>query len=196
MIRITSNFLRPTPLANPYFIRAIGTKTGQQHDTTTKASPEQLAQVADKLSDGLVRFFVAPHPYYLYTKDVAFIDNIRNVKTQGITQYALQLTLVRYYYAIRYAQRKMQLLSLVKVPEESCIKIRWRITMRPGLSRLLAAVSKYHELENWRDGISTMHVNKDGLIYCHVCDNIDVDISEGKIKKTIKNSLVDRGLSV
>lgn len=196
MIRITTSYISPGYLVNRCFFRAVGIKAGQIQDKPSKASPEQLNIVADQLSNRLVKFFSAPHPFGLYTKDVVFIDNIRSVRTQGISQYAIQIALIKLYYAVRYSSNKLELLSLVRVPEESCIRIRWRIITKPGIMQFFFMLHKFRSTENWKDGISTMHVNKDGLIHCHVCDNIDVDLDEGKIGKTIKKTLVNRGLHV
>lgn len=162
----------------------------------SKASPEQLTLVANQLVHHLPRFFSQPHPFDLYTKDIVFIDNIRSMRIQGASQYALQIALIKLYHNIRYTSVKAELLNLVKYPEESCIKIRWRIITKPGIIQFILFFYKFHSIEKWKDGISTMHVNKEGKIYCHVCDNIDVETDDIKIKKVVKNPLVDRGLNV
>lgn len=165
-------------------------------DINNKASPEQLAQVSNQLVISLPRFFSHPHPFNLYTKDIVFIDNIRSIRVQGLTPYAIKISLIKAYYALRYTSAKVELLNLVKQPEESCIKIRWRVITKPGLLQFILFFYKFHSTEKWKDGISTMHVNKEGKIYCHVCDNIDLETNDVEMKKTIKNPLVDRGLSV
>lgn len=56
---------------------------------------------------------------------------------------------------------------------------------------------KIKSIDEWKDGISTMYVNKDGKIYCHVCDNIDVDTDDLDNKQknpSLKSRLVERGL--
>lgn len=167
-----------------------------QNNNQGKASSEQLALLADKLVYHLPRFFTSPHPFNLYTKDVIFIDNVRYIRIEGLSKYAFRLALIKIYYALSYTSVKVELLNLVKHPEESCIKIRWRAITRPGHLWFILNFYKYHSHKEWKDGISTMHVNKDGRIYCHICDNIDVETDDTEIKKTIKSPLVSKGLNV
>lgn len=150
------------------------TNTGNNN----KASLAQLAQLEKKLLLQLPHVFGKPHDLGMYTKDIVFVDNIRNIKTRGILTYALQLNLLRYYFSIRYSSVTLELLNLVKHPDESYIRVRWRIIKKPGIIASFLFVWKFaksfQELDRWRDGISTMHVNNQGKIYCHICDNIDV----------------------
>lgn len=152
----------------------------------TKASLDQLVKLEAILANHLPRFFIEPHPLKIYTQDVLLIDNIRGRRVQGLTKYGLHISLVKFYSLLRYNSVKLELLNLVKHPEESCIKIRWRVVTKPGLIRYLTLFGGFKSLGDWRDGISTMHVNKDGKIHCHVCDNIELD-ETGKEKQSIKN---------
>lgn len=173
--------------------RALATQANEN-----KASLEQLTQLEQEFAAELPKFFNKSHNLTLYTKDIVFIDNTRNLKTQGINQYVLQLYMIKFYYNLRYTSIKVELLNLVKNPEESYLRIRWRVVTKPGLLKTFLLLHKLFNTESWRDGISTMHVNSDGKIYCHVCDNIDVntdDIKE-KQKSSVKNPLVDGGISV
>lgn len=161
-----------------------------------KASLEQLTRVANTMTAHLPRFFSTPHPFEIYSKDLVFIDNIRTKRLQGLGQYALLVSTIKIYYFIKYSSSKVELLNLVKNPEESLVKIRWRVVSRPGVIRFLLAPFKFHNSEMWTDGISSFYVNKDGKIYCHVCDNIDVEDDSGKVKKAVKNTLVNRGVHI
>lgn len=180
--------------------RSLSSVPRQQFtDNTNKASPQQLAFLEDHLAAQLPKFFSTPHPIYCYSNDIKLIDNIRGVRVQGITNYALQIGLIKIYHLFRYASVKVELLNLVKNHEESLIRIRWRIVTKPGLLYFMIFFWKYHQNDRWTDGISTMHVNSEGKIYCHICDNIDIetDISGGaKQKRGLKNPLVDGGLNV
>ena len=169
---------------------------GDPLNKENKASLEQLNLIADVLVKHLPRFFTSPHPLHLYTKEVVLIDNIRSTRIQGLPQYALKLYLVRLYFNLRYTRSRVEVLNLVKHLEESCIKVRWRVVSKPGLMQFILFFYKFHSTEIWTDGLSTMHVNKEGKIYCHVCDNIDVEKDDIKVKKEAKNPLIDRGLNV
>lgn len=161
-----------------------------------QASLDQLVKVAEAMTFHLPRFFTTPHPFSLYSKDVVFIDNVRQIRTQGVGPYATRMGLVKLYHRLRYSSSRCEVLNLVKHPEESCIRVRWRIVSKLGLVQFFFFFYKYHDMEHWTDGVSTLYVNSDGKIYCHVCDNIDIDQSKTEIKKTIKNPLVNRGLNV
>lgn len=172
-----------------------------QHQQQNKASLEQLISLEKMLSLHLPNFFNRPHPLTIYTQDLIFIDNIRGNKYKGIASYAIRINLFKLYHVLNYSSNKVELLNLVKNPEESYIKIRWRVISKPGIMYFLLNfwrfLSKSNEL--WKDGISTMIVNRDGKVYTHICDNIDVEIDEKKrstTKEAIKNRLVNRGLNV
>lgn len=179
------------------FGRTLLATNASAANNDNKASPDQLTALENKLANELPRFFVRPHNYSLYTKDLVFIDNTRNVRTEGITQYILRTQMIKIYYGLRYTSIRVELLNLVKNPEESYLRIRWRIITKPGMFKTLILLFSTKKADNWKDGISTMHVNKDGKIYCHVCDNIDVDTDDIEAKaKEVKDPLVSRGLSV
>lgn len=164
-----------------------------------RASPQQLIALESQVVQHLPKFFSHPHPLDHYTSDVKFINNIRGVQTQGLTAYALQLSLYKTAYFLKYTGLKVELLNLVKNPEESFLRIRWRIVSKPGFLYLMLFFWRFNQKALWTDGISTLHVNNQGKIYCHVCDNIDIgtdDTSKTKQNQGLKTPLVDRGLNV
>jgi hypothetical protein len=163
---------------------------------TTKASLEQLTRVADIMTGHLPKFLTTPHPFQIYSKDIVFIDNIRSKRVQGLGQYALQVGITKLYFTIRYSSTRMELLNLVKDPEESCVKIRWRFVSKPGLIRFILFPFRFHSDEIWTDGISSFYVNTEGKIYCHVCDNIDHEEDTRNVEKVVKNPLVSKGVHV
>lgn len=170
----------------------------QNGDDQNKASLEKLTLLGKELEYHLPKLFVAPHPMTFYTKDLIFIDNIRGVKCKGLSQYSLHITLIKLYHHINYSSTTLNLLNLVKNPEESSIKIRWRITSKPGLIHAILFFWNYNSKssEIWRDGLSTMVVDRDGKIFCHICDNIEADLNKEapSTKETLKERLVNRGL--
>jgi len=58
----------------------------------------------------------------LYTNDVVFEDNIRNIKTYGLRAYACYATLFKMYANL----------------DESCIKVRWRVVGDQQFSMFIA----------------------------------------------------------
>lgn len=163
-----------------------------------KASAEQLHNLETKLVHMLPKFFSSPHDYTIYTKDVILVDNIRGTWAQGLAQYALTLNMVKFYHAFRFSINRIEILNLVKNAEESYIRIRWRIISSPGNLRMWRFYWKAKKIDQWKDGISTLHVNKDGKIFCHVCDNIDLQTETSTVKQepSLKTPLVDRDLNV
>lgn len=200
---INNNHLPPSnPLAHlnqPQRITEAGNgKPNKTNGEGDKANPEQLTAVAETLQSLLPKFFTRPHDFSIYTKDIKFVDNIRGIKTIGTSQYLTQVQLIKFYHMLRYTHTRVELLNLVKNPQESCVKIRWRVITRPGLIQHALKFRELAKLENWKDGLSTMYVNREGKIYCHICDNIDTEVNDTSLssKKTIKNPLVSRGISV
>lgn len=167
----------PPNLFLPTSCRFLSTINNKNNDN--RASLAQLVELEQKLLHTLPYFFSKPHVLSIYAKDIVFVDNIRNVRTQGLNSYVLQIYLIKFYYALRYSSVKLELLNLVKHPDESYLRVRWRIVKRPGLIftyfnsfRVFTEPAK--NFDRWKDGISTFHVNNQGKIYCHICDNIDV----------------------
>lgn len=169
-------------------------------DKDQRATMEQLTELEARVQEEGRNFFQKTLNSSYYTKDLLFINNIRNIRTTNLAQYVMQINLVKAYYAINYTTTRCELLNLVKNPEESYIRIRWRFISRPGLFRIVLTFWKFIEHEKWTDGISTLYVNRDGKVYCHVCDTIDVDLNDLghlKRKKSLKERLMDRsGVSV
>lgn len=167
----------PPNLFSPTSCRFMSSMNNKNNGN--KASLAQLVELELKLTHHLPYFFTRPHYLGIYTKDVVFVDNIRNVRTQGLNSYALQIYLIKFYYALRYSSVKLELLNLVKHPDESYLRVRWRIIKRPGviftyINSFKIATGPSKNFDRWKDGISTFHVNNQGKIYCHICDNIDV----------------------
>lgn len=164
-----------------------------------KASLDQLMAIEKVINEHAPMFFSRPHPFILYTKDIIFINNTRKPPTQtvGVTSYVIRLSLVRLYYSIKFTRAELKILNIVKHPEESFIKLRWRFVTRPGMLHLLFNIRNVTTLTTtWDfDAISTFHVNKDGLIYCHICDNVEAQYDEldELSKKSIKAPFIERG---
>lgn len=172
------------------------TQTNQKNQTESqKASPQKLAEAENRIQTHANLFFQVSHPMKFYTKDVIYIDNIRGVKSRGFINYYMQMKLIQLYHNIRYSSSNLEILNLVKYPEESFIKIRWRIISRRGVIAIALNASGVKKLgrELWKDGISTFHVNEEGLIHSHICDNVDRGLDETD-KSTLKNPIVNQGL--
>lgn len=148
-----------------------------------KANQAQLYNIELALQEHVPKFFSYSHPYGYYSSDMVFNDNIRGVKLQGLTKYATRINLIKIYFTLRYSSNRMELLNLVKNPEESFIKVRWRIKSKPVFKTYLGK-------EIWNDGISTFHVNSNGKICSHICDNVQTDTKESLVFKRINDTLI------
>ncbi|XP_064458124.1 uncharacterized protein LOC135368647 [Ornithodoros turicata] len=155
-----------------------------------RPSEEQLQKTFSVLADCLPKFFVQPHAYHLYHKDVIFQNNIRGVTTYGLTSYVQQLALVRVLGHLRYANVKLEVLKMTLHKEDGTIRIRWRITGVSGLRVLLMfwkfKIWQWKKMMNqeaeWTDGFSIMYLGADGLIYKHECDKIMPDEEPKELK--------------
>lgn len=176
-------------LAFRQLIRPLATNSKSVAADANKASPEQLGAVEASALKQVPDFFKRPHKLDSYTNDIKFIDNIRGIKTVGTFKYALQLSFIRLYYSMKYSAARAEILNLVKNNEESYVRIRWRLIGKPGLIRIV--ILKFGE--NWKDGISTLYVNKEGKVHTHICDNIETDINKTGAKV---DSVVNRGVTI
>lgn len=169
--------------ANRYFyiVRNLTSNVGNNIDK--KASNEQLYNIEQALLERVPKFFTQAHPSAYYSNEIVFIDNIRGFKTTGLTKYIFRINLIKSYFTIRYSQNSMELLNLVKSPEESLIKVRWRIKSK-------AVLKTYLGKETWRDGISTFYVDQQGKICSHICDNVQLDAKENLVFKQLKDTLI------
>lgn len=143
-----------------------------------QASLDQLIHVEKILSEYAPRFFTDVHPLSIYTQNLVFVNNLRGLKTEGLQRYLTQLMIYRMYYTVRYLRSRVEVLNLVKHPEESFIKLRWRVVSdHRVLGTTLMTYQVRPKKERWKDGLSTFYVNSDGKIYYHICDNVDADIT-------------------
>ncbi|OQR76315.1 hypothetical protein BIW11_07851 [Tropilaelaps mercedesae] len=164
-----------------------GTKISQENRKVTdiggKATEEQLAQMERDLAETIPVLFHAPHNYKLYTQGVIFEDNIRNIRTNGLPSYAMQISMIRFWGHIRYAHIKMNVLKVYSDPVDSSVKVRWRVDGISGL-RMIFSLWKY-SIFRWRealgdkgyhvDGFSIFFVNSEGKIWKHVADKMMPD---------------------
>ncbi|RWS31465.1 uncharacterized protein B4U80_01177 [Leptotrombidium deliense] len=77
------------------------------------------------------------HDYNMYSNDIVFEDNIRHLKTQGILAYRQSIMFLKIFLSIKYAAVGVSILKMTKHPEDSSIRVRWRISGSPGLVKLL-----------------------------------------------------------
>ncbi|CAL4079083.1 unnamed protein product, partial [Meganyctiphanes norvegica] len=150
---------------------------------TGKPNAEQLSKVLDSLSEYLPKLFLQPMDYTIYSQDLVFENRIRGTRTVGLFPYVKQVALLRTVGHLRFAYVKFQILKITKHPEDSTIKVRWRITGISGLKalfqfwkiRLWDWKTVTSQMENWHDGFSIFHVGGDGLVYKHIADSMMPD---------------------
>ncbi|KAJ3640649.1 hypothetical protein Zmor_027197 [Zophobas morio] len=159
-----------------------------------KPSPDKLSHVYDVLMNNLPNFFTKTMDYSIYHPELVFENNIRGTTTVGLYHYVKQLALLRTVAHLKYAYVNFEVLKITKHPEDSTIKVRWRIR---GISALKVMVTfwKYKlwnfreifdKTEAWYDGFSTFHVNTKGEVYKHVADKMmpDSDRAPAKVPVT------------
>ncbi|XP_018562599.1 uncharacterized protein C6orf136 homolog isoform X2 [Anoplophora glabripennis] len=151
---------------------------------SNKPSPEKLNHVYNILGETLPKIFIQPLDYSIYHPDVVFEDHIRNIRTEGLYSYVKQVALLRTVGHLRFAYVKFEILKITQHPEDSTVKVRWRIRGVSGL-RVMLLFWKFRlwnfrqmvddKSENWYDGFSTFYVNSEGQIVKHVADKMMPD---------------------
>nr|XP_033326185.1 uncharacterized protein LOC117220387 [Megalopta genalis] len=156
----------------------------KQPSDNRKPSEEQLQHIFNCLRDDLPLVFVRSLNYRIYTPDLVFVNNIKGTVTTGLNQYMKQVTWIRLLGHLKFAYVRLQILKMTSHPEDSSIKIRWRIVGMSGTRVFLTfwKIKAWHmktHAENdsdlWYDGFSTFYVNNDGKVFKHVVDKIMPD---------------------
>lgn len=158
-------------------------KNAKLEDSSEKPSPEKLEHVYRVLRDNIPKLFIQPMDYKIYHPDVIFENNIRGTRTVGLYPYVKQVALLRTVGHIRYAYVKMDVLKITKHPEDSTVKIRWRVRGISGLQvmflfwkyKIWNVNELFEKTEAWYDGFSTFYINGDGHIVKHVADKMMPD---------------------
>ncbi|XP_078045358.1 uncharacterized protein LOC144474416 [Augochlora pura] len=156
-----------------------------------KPSEEQLQNVFNSLREDLPLVFVRTLNYHIYTEDLVFVNNIKGTVTTGVLQYMKQVAWLRLLGHIKFAYVKLQILKMTSHPEDSSIKVRWRIIGMSG-TRIFLTFWKLkawqirqqaeNESDLWYDGFSTFYVNNDGKVFKHVVDKLMPDQNDFKEK--------------
>ncbi|EEZ97674.1 uncharacterized protein C6orf136 [Tribolium castaneum] len=164
--------------------------------SSNKPPPEKLSRVYDVLMNTLPHLFTTTMDYSIYHPELVFENNIRGTTTVGLYHYVKQIALLRTVGHLRFAYVKLEVLKITKHPEDSTVKVRWRIR---GISALKVMLTfwkyklwNFHEIfdktEAWYDGFSTFYVNADGEVYKHVADKMMPD-SDSVTEKTRDTAL-------
>ncbi|XP_032513342.1 uncharacterized protein LOC116767199 [Danaus plexippus] len=148
-----------------------------------KPSEEQLMKVFHSLSKTMPQLFVKPLDYSIYHPNLIFVNNIRGVTTVGLFHYVKQVALLRTVAHIKFAYVNFEVLKITAHPEDSSVRMRWRIKGISGLKvffmfwkyKLWNLKEVFQDQEMWYDGFSTFYVGTDGLIQKHVADKVMPD---------------------
>ncbi|CAK9821762.1 Uncharacterized protein C6orf136 homolog [Anthophora retusa] len=173
-----------------------------EHDkqpSEDRNSPEtQLQSVFNILSEDLPFLFVKPMDYRIYTSDLVFVNNIKGTTSTGLHHYIKQIAFLKIIGHLKYAYIKLEVLKMTMHPEDSSIKVRWRIVGISG-TRLFLTFWKFklwnakeyiQDAQSWYDGFSTFYVNNDSKVFKHIVDKMmpDQDTKE-KVKTPIEAKL-------
>ncbi|CAH0600839.1 unnamed protein product [Chrysodeixis includens] len=148
-----------------------------------KPSEEQLMKVFYTLSDTMPNLFVKPLDYSIYHPNMVFINNIRGTTSVGLFHFVKQVALLRTVGHLKFAYVKLEVMKITAHPEDSSIKMRWRIKGISGLKvffmfwkyKLWNMKQVFQDQELWYDGFSTFYVGPDGLIQKHIVDKVMPD---------------------
>lgn len=148
-----------------------------------KPSEEQLMKVFHILSSTMPNMFVKPLDYSIYHPNLVFVNNIRGITTVGLFHYVKQIALLRTVGHLKFAYVNFEVLKITAHPEDSSIKMRWRVRGISGLKiffmfwkyKLWNIKQTFQDQELWYDGFSTFYVGGDGLIQKHIADKVMPD---------------------
>lgn len=158
-------------------------------EETTPPKKSNLDEVAYNLSYELQNIFVGQMDWKLYHPNIVFEDRIRGKRIVGLLEYAKFINLVKLIAHIKFVYVRFDILNISKHPEDSTIRIRWRIA---GLGTL-RMVWRYFPDKLWRrgnmnkkaptwyDGYSVFHIGPDDMIYKHVADRRMPDQDKEKV---------------
>ncbi|XP_044761681.1 uncharacterized protein C6orf136 homolog [Coccinella septempunctata] len=157
-----------------------------QSSPLDKPTPENLNKVFENLSRSLPKLFVQSMDYSIYHPELIYENNIRGTKTVGLYHFIKDVALLRTVGHLKYAYVKLEVLKITQHPEDSTIKVRWRVRGVSGLSVMLKFWKyKIWNLRNilehsdtWYDGFSTFYVNGNGIIFKHIADKMMPDSNE------------------
>ncbi|CAH2100391.1 unnamed protein product [Euphydryas editha] len=154
-------------------------------ETSNKENPseEQLMKIFHTLSNTMPNLFVKPLDYSIYHPNLVFVNNIRGVTTVGLFHYVRQIALLRTIAHIKFAYVNFEILKITAHPEDSAVRMRWRIRGISGLKvffmfwkyKLWNIKEVFQDQELWYDGFSTFYVGSDGLIQKHIADKVMPD---------------------
>lgn len=158
----------------------------KQPSNDHKPTEAQLKHIFNTLRDDLPNVFVRTINYTIYTQDLVFVNNIKGTVITGVHNYVKQVLWMRLLGHIKFAYVKLEILKMTMHPEDSSIKIRWRIVGMSGTRVFLSFwMIKVWNIKNhaqqasegWYDGFSTFYVNNDGKVFKHVADKMMPDQS-------------------
>ncbi|CAH0405718.1 unnamed protein product [Chilo suppressalis] len=148
-----------------------------------KPSEEQLMKVFNVLSENMPDLFVKSLDYSIYHPNLVFVNNIRGTTTVGLFPYVRQIALLRTVGHLKFAYVKFEVMKITANPEDSSIKLRWRIRGISGFKvffmfwkyKLWNLKEVFQDQELWYDGFSTFYVGGDGLVQKHIADKVMPD---------------------
>ncbi|CAG5035179.1 unnamed protein product [Parnassius apollo] len=164
-------------------LQSTDTQSSSEANQDGKPSEEQLMKVFHVLSKTMPALFVKPLDYSIYHPNLIFVNNIRGITTVGLFPYVRQVALLRTVGHLKFAYVNFEVLKITAHPEDSSIKMRWRIRGISGFKvffmfwkyKLWDMKQVFKDQEMWYDGFSTFYVGGDGFIHKHIADKVMPD---------------------
>lgn len=176
------------------------TRAGQLNTTTPpNGGPnmeEHLAVLHEKLRLQLPNFFLKPHDYEMYSRNVEFISAFPRINIRGRYIYRLLVTLTRFIAWNYCTDLHMEVIKMTQHPEDWTVQVRWRVTGIP-LHVLMLKFYKKDKTELYRtyDAYSIFYLGTDGLVHRHrVSKMVPTQPPTAKVKRLLIGALVALGL--
>lgn len=87
----------------------------------------------------------------MYSLDLQFEDNIRNVRTRNIKEYIFYISKIRILSHFKWAAVKLDVLKVTQHPEDSTVRVRWRVVGVPGFISLRFWKKSFMNLKQFKE---------------------------------------------
>jgi len=196
---ISEHIHSPVSLPKPtmFFMSSSADSSSSGDKSSKEPRKPNLEKVSSLLIIDLVNLFVSPMSKTLYHHNIIFEDNIRGKRYEGILEYRQIVNLMKIVCHFRFVYVRFNILSITEHPEDSTIRVRWRIVGMGMFKMLLKYIPEKMWVRGnmdkasatWYDGYSTFHVNSDDKIDKHRADKVMPDEDAVSVKKKLAEKL-------
>jgi len=169
--------------------------------TNQKPDLDQLMKLQEHIVEKMPKFFVEKHDYRCYRVDLVFENNYNPYRprvTKDVSWYVIEVFKIRGWSAAKFVNTELNVLKATSHEDEGVVKVHWRFRGLPQLEVVKVwnfVPWKYRQSLNkeseYYEGISTFHVDGNGVIFKHVIDRT-LPIHEHPHKKSLRQHIREK----